>query len=222
MQTTTAIKLDLASNNSPPTVYAKQNDKGSRYVSVTLLENGSAYTIEAETTARIRILKPDNTAIYNTATINNGAVIAELTSQALAVEGVAIAEIGLYKDEQILTTFIFYVRIERSAIPDSEIESRDEFTVLETAIREANSAVSIAETAATTANTAASGADAAAGRADTATASANTAAARANAAAEAVGEAIDGIVLKSLDTETTYIVKFRIEGGRPYALCDTL
>lgn len=221
MQTTTEIKLDVARNTSPPTVYAKQGDAGTRYVAATLLDGGAAYAIESGTTARIRVLKPDNTAIYNTAAISNNVVTAELTSQALAATGVAIAEIGLYKGSQILTTFVFYLRIEKSAIPDSEIESRDEFTVLEEALHEASEAVGIANTAATAANEAAENADSAAIIAGSAATAATAAANRANAAAETVGEAIDGIYIKDEDDDSEYIVKFRIEDGKPFAVVET-
>lgn len=216
MQVTTQIKLDIAQRTPPPTVYAKQDDKGTRYIAATLLNNGAAYTIENGVTARIRILKPDNTAVYTTATIANNTVTAELTSQSLAVPGTAIAELGLYKDNDILTTFSFYLRIERSAISDEEIESRDEFTVLETAIRNAG-------TATTAANTAAAAATAATTAAETAATAANTAAGRANDAAAAVGEAIDGIEIIDTDHDNdTYIVKFRIINGAPHALVYTL
>ena len=183
MQTTAAIKLDVASYLCPPTVYAKQNDKGSRFVEATLLDNGAPYTIENGTTARIRILKPDNTMIYNNATISSGKVTAELTSQALAAYGIAIAEIGLFKGEQILSTFTFYIRIERSAVDDSAIESTDEFTVLEEAIRDAGTATTAATNAATAANNAATAANAAKTAADNAASAANTAAGTANGAA---------------------------------------
>lgn len=186
MQTTAAIKLDVASYLCPPTVYAKQNDKGTRFVEATLLDNGAPYTIENGTTARIRILKPDNTMIYNNATISSGKVTAELTSQALAAYGMAIAEIGLFKGEQILSTFTFYIRIERSAVDDSAIESTDEFTVLEQAIRDAG-------TATTSATSAASAANSAAGVANNAASSANSAAGTANAAAQAANDAISAI-----------------------------
>ncbi len=141
MQTTTEIKLDIACNTPPPTVYAKQGDSGTRFIKVILLENGALYTIESEITARIRILKPDKTAIYNFATISNNEIIAELTSQALAVEGVAVAEIGLFKEKQILSTFLFYIIIERSAVSDEQIESSNEFSVLESTIRQATAAM---------------------------------------------------------------------------------
>lgn len=227
MRLTTDIKLDLARNTSPPTVWAKQNDSSTRYIRARLLESGADLTVEAGVQARIRVLKPDNTAIYNNATIDRPSaggtyVDAELTSQALAVPGVAIAEIGLYTGQQILTTFIFYLRVERSAVSDEQIESTDEFTVLEQAIQNANNAVTIAETAATTANTAAGNADTATTAANTATTAANTAADRANAAAAAVGEVIDGIALKSTDTSTTYIVKLRITDGAPLAVVSEL
>lgn len=227
MQLTTEIKLDLARNSSPPTVWAKQNDSGTRYIRAKLLENGADFDVETQVQARIRVLKPDNTAIYNHASIDRSVaggtyVDAELTSQALAVAGVAIAEIGLYYGEQILTTFVFYLRVERSAVSDEQIESTNEFTVLEQAIQDASAAVGIAETAAATANTAAGNADTATTAANTATTAANTAADRANAAAAAVGEVIDGIALKSTDTSTTYIVKLRITDGAPLALVSEL
>lgn len=221
MQTTAAIKLDVASYLCPPTVYAKQNDKGTRFVEATLLDNGAPYTIENGTTARIRILKPDNAMIYNNATISSGKVTVELTSQALAAYGIAIAEIGLFKGEQILSTFTFYIRIERSAVDDSAIESTDEFTVLEEAIRDAGTATTAANNAATAANTAknkannaataannaataanaaktaadnaASAANTAAGTANGAATTANTAAGSANAAAQAALDAISAI-----------------------------
>ena len=183
MQTTAAIKLDVASYLCPPTVYAKQNDKGTRFVEATLLDNGAPYTIENGTTARIRILKPDNAMIYNNATISSGKVTVELTSQALAAYGIAIAEIGLFKGEQILSTFTFYIRIERSAVDDSAIESTDEFTVLEEAIRDAGTATTAATNAATAANNAATAANAAKTAADNAASAANTAAGSANGAA---------------------------------------
>ena len=189
MQTTAAIKLDVASYLCPPTVYAKQNDKGTRFVEAALLDNGAPYTIESGTTARIRILKPDNTAVYNIATISSNIVTAELTSQALAAYGIAIAEIGLFKGEQILSTFTFYIRIERSAVDDSAIESTDEFTVLEQAIRDAGTATTSATSAASAANTAASNANAAKTAADNAASAANTAASDANAAKTAADNA---------------------------------
>lgn len=189
MQTTAQIKLDVASTMSPPTVYAKQLDKSTRYVKATILQNGVPYTIPEGATARIRILKPDGTTVYNTATVSNNAVTAELTSQTLAVGGIATAEMGLYKDDQILSTFVFYVRIERSAISDEAIESTDEFTVLEQAIRDAGTATTSATSAASAANTAASNANAAKTAADNAASAAKTAASDANAAKTAADNA---------------------------------
>jgi hypothetical protein len=194
MRLTTEIKLDLARNGSPPTVWAKQNDSSTRYIRARLLESGADFVVETGVQARIRVLKPDNTAIYNIAEIDTPTaggtyVDAELTSQALAVPGVAIAEIGLYNGQQILTTFVFYLRVERSAVSDEQIESTDEFTVLEQAIQNANTAATAANTAADQANAATATANTAAGNAIAARIAANTAAAAANTAADQANSA---------------------------------
>lgn len=194
MRLTTEIKLDLARNGSPPTVWAKQNDSSTRYIRARLLESGADFAVETGVQARIRVLKPDNTAIYNIAEIDTPEtggtyVDAELTSQALAVPGVAIAEIGLYNGQQILTTFVFYLRVERSAVSDEQIESTDEFTVLEQAIQNANTAATAANTAADHANAATATANTAAGNAIAARIAANTAAAAANTAADQANSA---------------------------------
>lgn len=237
MTTTTTITLDIARSGSPPVVYAKQGDCGTRFVKCNLTENGTAYTIESGLTARIRVLKPDDTAVYNDATISGNSVTAELTKQALAVCGTAVAEIGLYKGSALLSTFLFYIEIERNAVSDKQIESSDEFRTLDEALNEAANAVSIANTAATKANTAATNADtartnltttvnntvaAANSAVNTAVTNANTATTRANAAAEAVGEAIDGIAVKDTTNNKTYVVKFRLVNGKPVAEYDEL
>ena len=214
MNSLTTISLDVALNNAPPTVYAKQGDKGSRLVLAKLYDHGTA--IEApgsELSARLRVCKPDKTIAFNDETIMPSSgqlmVSVELTEQILAVAGTAVADIGLYQDDTLLSTFKFYIFIEKSAVSDDYIESSDEFGALVDALTEADRAVSIASEAAGNAASAAQSAHDAA-------VVASVAAARAEAAASAVGDEIDGIVLKSEDTEEEYLMKFRIRGGAPF------
>lgn len=72
-----------------------------------------------------------------------------------------------------------------------------------------------ANTATTNANAAASAATTAKENADTATEEANTAAEAARAAAAAVGEEIDGIVIKDTTNSVDYLAKFRLVNGKP-------
>ena len=214
MNSATTISLDVALNNAPPTVYAKQGDKGSRFVLAKLYDHGTAIAVpQSELNARLRVCKPDKTVAFNNDPIMPSSgqlmVSVELTEQILAVAGTAVADIGLYQDDTLLSTFKFYIFIEKSAVPDDYIVSSDEFGALIDALAEADSAVSIATEAAE----AAAGAASSAGDAASA---ANTAAARAEAAASAVGEEIDGIVLKDEDTNEEYLLKFRIRDDAPY------
>ncbi len=79
---------------------------------------------------------------------------------------------------------------------------------VENAIERCNEAEGTATAAAAAANTAKS-------NADTATASANAAAEAARAAATAVGEEIDGIVVRDTTNSVDYIAKFRLIDGKP-------
>lgn len=226
MKSSTSISLDLSRSTSPPIVFAKQGDSNSRYIYITITDNGKPFTLETGITARIRAVKSDGKTVFNNAAIEDNVIVAELTEQILAAEGYAIAEISLYKETALLTTQYFYIKIQRSAVSDEEITSTDEYKALAEALNEASKAVDIASAAASKANSAADNADTArdslTGAVNTVIAAANTAAERANKAADSVGDVIDGIALKNSDTGTTYIVKLRITDGAPYAVCEAL
>ena len=101
MEILQSIVLDFARDTVPITVFAKQYDQHTRYVSITRLNNGTSYTIETGVTARLQMTKPDGTTVINDALITDNVIKAELTAQALAAEGVAVAEIGLYKNGEL-------------------------------------------------------------------------------------------------------------------------
>nr|DAI80727.1 MAG TPA: Baseplate component [Caudoviricetes sp.] len=226
MKSSTSISLDVSRSTSPPIVFAKQGDSSSRYVNITITDNGKPYTLDSGITARIRAVKADKKAVFNNATIENNVIVAELTEQILAVEGYVIAEISLYKENSLLTTQYFYIAVQRSAVSDDEITSTNEYKALAEALNEVSKAVDIASAAANKANSAADNADTAreslTGAVNTVIATANAATERANKAAEIVGDVIDGIALKNNDTGATFIVKLRITDGKPYAVCETL
>lgn len=225
MKSSTSISLDVSRSTAPPIVFAKQGDS-SRYVNITITDNGKPYTLDSGITARIRAVKADKKAVFNNATIENNVIVAELTEQILAVEGYVIAEISLYKENSLLTTQYFYIAVQRSAVSDDEITSTNEYKALAETLNEASKAVDIASAAANKANSAADNADTAreslTGAVNTVIATANAATERANKATEIVGDVIDGIALKNNDTGATFIVKLRITDGKPYAVCETL
>ena len=143
------LSLDFGRDTHPITVFAKQNDTKSRFIEITPLNCGQAYAIEDGITPRLQLTKSDGHTVLNDATIEDGVIIAELTQQALAAAGVAVAEIGLYKGEALLSSQIFYIDVERAAFDKDAPESSDEFNALTAALAEVNT---VAERAATIAS----------------------------------------------------------------------
>ena len=189
MEILQSIVLDFARDTVPITVFAKQYDQHTRYVSITPLNNGASYTIGTGVTARLQMTKPDGTTVINNAQILNNVIKAELTAQALAAAGVAVAEIGLYKNDELLSSQLFYINVVKAAYDEDAVESSDEYGALITATNAANEAATAANNAATAATAAKNNADSAASAANIAAAHASAAALSANNAATAASRA---------------------------------
>lgn len=183
MQLTHSIALDFGRDTLPITIFAKQYDKDSRFVEIAPLECGKDYTLESGVTARLQLTKPDGHTVLKTATIANGVIKVELTEQTLAVAGTAVAEIGLYKGNSLLSSQIFYIEIKRAAYNPDAPASSDEYPALIDALGKVETSVNSANSAAAAANAAATKAETAAGGADTAAQNATSAASVANSAA---------------------------------------
>ena len=138
MNITQKINLDFGKKDYPIHVWAKQGDQETRFVEITPLDKGQAYTIEAGVTARFQATKPDGTTILDNCTISAGKITAELTAQVLAVAGFVLAEIGLYKGTELLSSALFYVDVEELAYDPNAPVSSDEFNALVEALAEAD------------------------------------------------------------------------------------
>lgn len=180
MEILQSISLDFGRDTLPITVFAKQNDQNSRFVKITPLNCGQTYTLDSGITARLQLTKPDGHTVIDDATIENNTITAELTAQVLAAAGMAVAEIGLYKNDALLSSQVFYIDIKKAAYDMEAVESSDEYNSLVDALGRVDGAVEAANTAASAANTAAQGANAAKDAANTAA----TGAERVNISAE--------------------------------------
>ena len=137
-------------------INAKQNDKKSRFLSVTCYNNGDIFPINSgEHAAYIRYKKFDNNSVFNFCEINSkGKILVELTEQMLAVEGICSAELVLVNkgsakvdtntgeiiginNTGILSTMTFYIDVSETVVDNSEIESSYEFNGLNEALERA-------------------------------------------------------------------------------------
>lgn len=156
----------------------------------------SDYQIPEGAEARIYLRKPSGAEVYNSAAIEENAVIVQPTTQMYAEDGEAIGQLQIIKDTTVATSFAIVFCVHKNIISDSAIVSKDEFGILDTLINQAREEIANAQNATSAANTAAESATAAADAANTgaeaaasAAESATTAADAANAGAEAATSA---------------------------------
>lgn len=158
MQVTKQIAVELLDGgNVPPIVYAKQNDRQTRFVAASLYENGKPFEPPSGVLAEFRAKKPDGTACFydvnedgEPAIVIEGSVVtAELAEQVLTAAGKVHAEINLYSSAgEKLTTFSFVIIVEPSVLTDAEIVSSDYYNILSAQIKAAQDAAQTAQTAA--------------------------------------------------------------------------
>lgn len=130
MNITSTIYLDFGRMTLPITVFAKEGNSESRYIEVYPLNVGQPLELEEGVVARVQVAKPDDTQVVNNAEIDDGKIYVELTAQMLAVPGIAVAEIGLYKNSALLTSQNFYIDVRPGACDMDKVESSDEYKSL--------------------------------------------------------------------------------------------
>lgn len=195
MDLITKVTIDLIRCNHLEIVPAKQNDIG-RGVEITLLANGVVFPARSSDLVRIFVKKPDRKLVYNNCTVQDGKVIAPLTSQTLATPGRALVEIELIRGESRLSNPIFELDIAPTNINDDAIQSTNEFGVIKEWM---DGSVEAINEAASSANAAAKKAGISAGEAERSAAAADLS--EANARASEAG-ASESAAIASVSAET--------------------
>lgn len=146
LQTTTNINIDFY-DKKYILINAKQNDKNSRFISVTCYENGKLFTLNQTLhSVYIRYKKADEYGVLNSCEIDRGKIIVELTEQMLATSGMCYADLIVVEggdaivDENgaiinvegssILSTMTFCIDVSETAVDNSDIESNYDFDIL--------------------------------------------------------------------------------------------
>ncbi|WP_352400935.1 BppU family phage baseplate upper protein [Anaerotignum sp.] len=126
------IYVDVRTKNND-IITAVQNDSNSRFLDVSLLDNGLPINLTGHE-VRIYGKKADGKEIYNNGTITeatNGRCQFELTDQALAVAQDLTVQIVLYYNNvQILQSLPFTIHVVESLISNGSIPSSNEYGAL--------------------------------------------------------------------------------------------
>lgn len=130
------VTLDVHKTASQEMLNIMKNDNG-REIHFVLTDGGKPYVISDGCTSVFRARKPDGTVLYNSCSISDSVITYVLTSQTSAAAGILECELTLYgADSKQITSPKFSLRVEDTVQSDSEIESHDEFTELQRALKE--------------------------------------------------------------------------------------
>lgn len=190
-QITKEITVDVAKKNLFQAIVAKQNDSNSRFLKVTLCNEGTKIEVPSNATALINAERADDGSKAFAGTVNgDGTVTVPLTNWMLELDDIVRCSISIIgSDEEKLTSTSFSVEVESAETSSSDISEDENYDILVRLISDTSDAKLACETATTAANSATdlankatTAANASAEKADTATEKANTAAANANTA----------------------------------------
>ena len=112
-------------------ICAKQNDTNSRFLEVTITENGNKLPLNNVTSVVFNAKRKDNKSQGFFGTVNADTVTVELNSWMLELYGVCECDITIIDSEdRELTTTKFLVKVEERAYSGDEIIEADDYSVL--------------------------------------------------------------------------------------------
>lgn len=128
------IEVDVSQLNRFAAIVAKQYDKQSRFLKVTLLDSGERIKVESASTAVINARREDEVAKTFEGTVNaDGTVTVPLTYWMLQLDGTVKCDISIITaNKTVLSTTLFELEVQEAAAApdDSEIEKDDDYGIL--------------------------------------------------------------------------------------------
>lgn len=137
------LRLDLLRGGNQGYIRVKRGENGARRLAIALYMHSVPYMADAGTTAVFRAIKPDNTKLFNSATVADNVVTVGLTTQTVAALGTVRCELSIYgTNNELLYSPQFDIIVEDYLYSDTAIESTDEYTDLTEAISKVNNIIS--------------------------------------------------------------------------------
>lgn len=125
------IEVDVSQLNRFAAIVAKQYDKQSRFLKVTLLDSGERIKVESASTAVINARREDEVAKTFEGTVNaDGTVTVPLTYWMLQLDGTVKCDISIITaNKTVLSTTLFELEVQEAAAPD-DFEKDDDYGIL--------------------------------------------------------------------------------------------
>lgn len=127
--------LDIKRDGIQKIVHMRQGDTKSQRIVVQFFSGSLAYDMAGVTSATLRAKKPDGNILFNSCVLTDQGVEYLVTSQTIAAVGDVECLITFYGlSGEVLGTPRFLIEVEEAIYSDSEVESTNEFTALQTAM----------------------------------------------------------------------------------------
>lgn len=134
------ITLDLNGRQQKQFIEVKQFDENSHKFIITVKEDDEAVTLSSDLAFKMRIVKPDKTWCIYDASLEDGKVVAIPGDQAFTVKGLALADIEITEDDELLSTAYFFLDVGPSGVGE-HVASSNEYKLLQDLIAEAEQIV---------------------------------------------------------------------------------
>ena len=132
------ISVDLSRRGNTRLIFARQNDQGSRRVSIKLTDGGAPYIVPKGTVATVNILRSDGTsAAFSAELTEDGNVELSLGLWALSVVGEARCSVSLYgSGNKKLTSADFVLDVQEALYSGEGISNDESYTLLTSLVSE--------------------------------------------------------------------------------------
>lgn len=140
---TQEFDLNLIPTSAPVVVHVDQYDHGTGRLIANLYEGDAPYAPNGA--AIIQGTKPDGHGFVYNATIEGNVVTADLTEQMAAVAGDVRTQIVVTESTGRTGTFVFILKVQKSALPDDTDMSESDYQLIEEAIEEVQEAITEAQ-----------------------------------------------------------------------------
>lgn len=141
------ISVDVARLNRFSAIIAKQYDRATRFLKVTLLNESSPLAVDASAVVLMNARRPDDSGKSFAGEVNSdGTVTVPITYWMLELDGTVKCDISIITNgENVLTTTLFELAVEQAANGNSEIESSEDYGILITLINQVQEAANAEE-----------------------------------------------------------------------------
>lgn len=142
--TTQTFDLDMIPNGVAPIIHASQYDKGQTWI-FNIFADSTPYNIPAGAAVTIQGTKLDHTGFQYVCDYSGSQVTATEMQQMTVLPGDVPTEIRISKDDEIIGSINFKIRVEPAALADDTEISETDLPLLEEAIEAADEAIQAAE-----------------------------------------------------------------------------